>query len=157
MDWTVWRVPKFDFQPNKTQTHVGHRINGCKWRKPVVLFLGWQRRGVRCLVAVPVVPGVIFTLTCSVAPVSLSVFGVWDRVMQANLFIELFGGFETQISTLKALSVSHIMFSYKILNFSNAQVDPLYKNMLFHFCTIINGQLVHGTSWHFTHQQIEFW
>lgn len=70
--------------------------------------------------------------------------------MQANLFIELFGGFETQISTLKALSVSHIIFSYKILNFSKAQVDPLYKNMLFYFCTVINGQVVHGTSWHYT-------
>lgn len=30
----------------------------------------------RCLDAVPEVPGVIFTLTCSVATASLSVFGV---------------------------------------------------------------------------------
>lgn len=31
------------------------------------------------------VRGVIFTLTCSVATVSLSVLGAQDRVMQANL------------------------------------------------------------------------
>lgn len=39
----------------------------------------------RCLDAVPAVRGVISTLSCSVATVSLSVLAVQDRVMQANL------------------------------------------------------------------------
>lgn len=36
------------------------------------------------------VPGVIFTLTCSVATASLPVLGVRNRVMQEHLFLELF-------------------------------------------------------------------